>query len=388
MPLRYVEPARPGEPLAAAMAELAGSADAQALSSPTRGRRRAAASRGRTSRTAPPGRILSSLQPMKIAILGTRGIPASYSGFETAVEQLASRLTARGHEVIVYCRPHVVDRKLTEYKGARAGPPADDPEQVPGHVRAHLPVGDPRGADHPARRGAVLHRRQLAAVPDHPAGVDPGADQRRRARLRPAQVAGAGQGLSALRRAHARRAGPTRRSPTATPSPTSSSAATASGSASCPTASRIPATTAPDDARRGWGSSRASTSCSSAGSSPRTTRTCWWRRSARIDRRRARGMKLAIVGGAPYADDYIRQVCRSADPRVVFPGYVFGTRLLGAPAPRLPVLRADRGRRHPSGDPRGDGGRQLRAGQRPPAERRDGRRCRRLLRGPDGGRPT
>ena len=55
---------------------------------------------------------------MKIAILGTRGIPASYSGFETAVEQLASRLTARGHDVIVYCRPHVVDRKLTRYQGA------------------------------------------------------------------------------------------------------------------------------------------------------------------------------------------------------------------------------------------------------------------------------
>src|SRR6202034_447465 len=55
---------------------------------------------------------------MKIAILGTRGIPASYSGFETAVEQLTSRLTERGHEVVVYCRPHVVDRKLTRYKGA------------------------------------------------------------------------------------------------------------------------------------------------------------------------------------------------------------------------------------------------------------------------------
>src|SRR3979411_1866991 len=56
---------------------------------------------------------------MKIAILGTRGIPASYSGFETAVEQLASRLTGRGHEVIVYCRPHVVDPTLRHYKGAR-----------------------------------------------------------------------------------------------------------------------------------------------------------------------------------------------------------------------------------------------------------------------------
>ena len=56
---------------------------------------------------------------MKVAILGTRGIPASYCGFETAAEQLASRLTARGHEVVVYCRPHVVDRRLKEWKGAR-----------------------------------------------------------------------------------------------------------------------------------------------------------------------------------------------------------------------------------------------------------------------------
>jgi len=56
---------------------------------------------------------------MRVAILGTRGIPASYSGFETAAEQLASRLTDRGHEVVVYCRPHVVDRRLKEWKGAR-----------------------------------------------------------------------------------------------------------------------------------------------------------------------------------------------------------------------------------------------------------------------------
>src|SRR2546430_15341687 len=63
--------------------------------------------------------LLSGSARMKIAILGTRGIPASYSGLETAAEQLASRLTDRGHEVIVYCRPHVVDRSLREWKGAR-----------------------------------------------------------------------------------------------------------------------------------------------------------------------------------------------------------------------------------------------------------------------------
>jgi glycosyltransferase involved in cell wall biosynthesis len=35
-------------------------------------------------------------------------------------------------------------------------------------------------------------------------------------------------------------------------------------------------------------------------------------------------MKLVVVGGAPYASEYIQQVRRAADPRVVFPGYVFG----------------------------------------------------------------
>lgn len=41
---------------------------------------------------------------MKIAILGTRGIPARYGGFETLADQLAQRLVARGHHLTVYCR--------------------------------------------------------------------------------------------------------------------------------------------------------------------------------------------------------------------------------------------------------------------------------------------
>jgi glycosyltransferase involved in cell wall biosynthesis len=41
---------------------------------------------------------------MKFAILGTRGIPASYGGFETFAEELSTRLAVRGHRVTVYCR--------------------------------------------------------------------------------------------------------------------------------------------------------------------------------------------------------------------------------------------------------------------------------------------
>lgn len=40
---------------------------------------------------------------MRIAILGSRGIPANYSGFETCAEELGTRLASRGHSVIVYC---------------------------------------------------------------------------------------------------------------------------------------------------------------------------------------------------------------------------------------------------------------------------------------------
>lgn len=39
-----------------------------------------------------------------LAILGTRGIPANYGGFETFAERLAHGLVARGHEVTVFCQ--------------------------------------------------------------------------------------------------------------------------------------------------------------------------------------------------------------------------------------------------------------------------------------------
>jgi glycosyltransferase involved in cell wall biosynthesis len=56
---------------------------------------------------------------MKIALLGTRGIPASYSGFETCVEQLGQRLVQRGHQVVVYCRSHHITYPGDTYKGMR-----------------------------------------------------------------------------------------------------------------------------------------------------------------------------------------------------------------------------------------------------------------------------
>ncbi len=54
---------------------------------------------------------------MKIAIAGIRGVPACYGGFETFAEELGSRLATRGHTVIVYGRKHVIQHPSSTYRG-------------------------------------------------------------------------------------------------------------------------------------------------------------------------------------------------------------------------------------------------------------------------------
>lgn len=54
---------------------------------------------------------------MKIAILGTRGIPARYGGFEKFAEELSTRLVKKGHEVFVYCRSYDMRLRKDCYKG-------------------------------------------------------------------------------------------------------------------------------------------------------------------------------------------------------------------------------------------------------------------------------
>ncbi|MCG2807402.1 MAG: glycosyltransferase family 4 protein [Coriobacteriia bacterium] len=54
---------------------------------------------------------------MRIAMIGQRGIPATWGGIERHVDELSTRLVAMGHEVVVYTRPNYTDRALTEYKG-------------------------------------------------------------------------------------------------------------------------------------------------------------------------------------------------------------------------------------------------------------------------------
>jgi len=51
-------------------------------------------------------------------MLGQKGIPATYGGIERHVEELATRLAARGHDVTAYCRPYYT-KSRGEYRGVR-----------------------------------------------------------------------------------------------------------------------------------------------------------------------------------------------------------------------------------------------------------------------------
>lgn len=86
---------------------------------------------------------------MKIALVGTRGVPARYGGFETCVEEVGSRLAASGHQVRVYCRPSGSSAQLDEYLGM--------------HL-IHLPVVRKRAIETLAHTTlSVLHRSLTGA---------------------------------------------------------------------------------------------------------------------------------------------------------------------------------------------------------------------------------
>lgn len=56
---------------------------------------------------------------MNLAILGSRGFPSTYGGYETLVRYLAPYLVQEGHEVTVYCRVRDKSRRIWVTEGVR-----------------------------------------------------------------------------------------------------------------------------------------------------------------------------------------------------------------------------------------------------------------------------
>ena len=58
-------------------------------------------------------------RPLKIAIIGSRGYPHVYSGYETLIKELSERLINRGCEVTVYCHRNLFKKRPTSVKGIK-----------------------------------------------------------------------------------------------------------------------------------------------------------------------------------------------------------------------------------------------------------------------------
>jgi glycosyltransferase involved in cell wall biosynthesis len=259
---------------------------------------------------------------MRVAILGTRGIPAAYSGFETAVEQISSRLTARGHEVTVYCRPHVVDRHHRRWKGA-------DLVHVPTLRNKYLDtfVHTMLSSLHAGYRlkpdvaiffiagnSPLCLVTRAKGIPTL-INID-GADSDRRkwnwaarAYLRLAERLAPVTANRAITDSHAvARVFEQRYGKRIGVVPYGAQAPDIAGTETLERLGLEPGRYVLFVGRL------------EPENNPHLLVDAW----SRIPSSRTRGMKLVVVGGAPYASDYILRVRRAADPRVVFPGFVFG----------------------------------------------------------------
>ena len=56
---------------------------------------------------------------MKVAVIGIKGIPARYGGFETCVDETSKRLIGHGVDLTVFCRKYLYQEFLPDYKGVK-----------------------------------------------------------------------------------------------------------------------------------------------------------------------------------------------------------------------------------------------------------------------------
>ena len=90
-------------------------------------------------------------RPLRIAMLGIRGVPANYGGFETVAEEVGARMVERGHRVTVYCRNHNATTSDTTHRGMRR-------IELPSLREKHLDTPTHTGV---ASMHALLHRSDV-----------------------------------------------------------------------------------------------------------------------------------------------------------------------------------------------------------------------------------
>ena len=64
-------------------------------------------------------RDLAAGRALRIAMIGQKGVPATFGGIEHHVQELGSRLAGRGHQVTIFCRRSYASDGMEEFRGMR-----------------------------------------------------------------------------------------------------------------------------------------------------------------------------------------------------------------------------------------------------------------------------
>ena len=262
--------------------------------------------------------------PLRIAMIGARGVPATFGGVERHVEELGTRLAARGHQVIVYARTNYVEEQRDAWRGmsvrnlttvdskhldaivhsakATIAAMRDRVDVVHYHaVGPGLPSALPRFASR-AKVVHTIHGRDSERAKWSPAAqVVLRTAEWMSARVPDETIVVSRDLVEHYRRAHGRR---TTYIPNGVDAPTA----------------RPPAVIA-----ERWGLTTGSYLLFLGRLVPEKAPDLL----IRAFRRLPGDLRLVIAGGSSFTDEYVAELEREAadDPRVVLAGYVFGEQL-------------------------------------------------------------
>jgi glycosyltransferase involved in cell wall biosynthesis len=257
-------------------------------------------------------------------MIGQRGIPASFGGVERHVEELGARLAGRGHEVTVFTRTNYTADRFDEYRGMR--------------VR-YLPTVTHKHFD------AIVHSAisTISALADrfdilHYHAVGPGIPASIPRYLSPAKVVLTVHGLDAERAKWGGCARSALRAATWLSARVPHTTIVVSRSLAehyalrygrraryIPNGVDPPTRRSPNEIRQRFGLRGGDYVLFVGRLVPEKAPDLLIRTFGRLPG----NLRLVVAGGSSYTDEYVRYLQRlaAADPRVLLPGYVYGSTL-------------------------------------------------------------
>ena len=265
-----------------------------------------------------------SERPLRIAMIGQRGVPATFGGVERHVEELGARLASRGHRILVYTRTNYAPERRDHWRGME--------------VR-NLATVDSKHLDaivHSARSTVAAMRAGVDVI--HYPAVGPGLPSPLPRFASRASVVQTIHGLDSQRAKWSAAAQLVLRTSewmsARVPNETIVVARHLAdhyrerydrATTYIPNGVDEPTVRPPDSIATRWGLTRGSYLLFLGRLVPEKAPDLLMRAFRRIPG----DLRLVIAGGSSYTDDYVAGLERAAadDPRVILAGYVFGAEL-------------------------------------------------------------